>query len=129
MSKRSGHHGWIARIASDDVRQQREQRGGARRFAAARGTQYCSSRARAVPESRLRRSNSSTRDVKDLDVECTMYTPGGAALGEARRTVYDVVPARADRMFRDFSMGTIHGQANTARCNAIGLANGADSPR
>jgi|SRR5215510_7672139 len=74
-------------------------------------------------------TNRNNHDVKDLEVECTMYTPGGTSLGEARRTVYDVVPARADRTFRDFSMGTIHGQANTARCNVIGLANGADSPR
>jgi len=55
------HHGWIVRITSDDVRQQHEQRVGARRFAAARGTQYCSSRARAILVSRLRRSSSSTR--------------------------------------------------------------------
>ena len=74
-------------------------------------------------------TNRNDHDVKDLNVECTMYTPGGAALGEARRTVHDVVPARADRTFRDFSMGTIHGQANTARCNVIGLADGPDSPR
>jgi LEA14-like dessication related protein len=74
-------------------------------------------------------TNRNNHDVKDLDVECTMYTPGGTALGEARRTVYDVVPARGDRTFRDFSMGTIHGQANAARCNVIGLANGADRPR
>jgi|SoiMethySBSTD1v2_1073268.scaffolds.fasta_scaffold204069_2 hypothetical protein len=73
-------------------------------------------------------TNRNNHDVKDLDVECTMYTPGGSALGEARRTVYDVVPARADRTFRDFSMGTIHGHANTARCNVIGFAKGADSP-
>jgi hypothetical protein len=68
-------------------------------------------------------TNRNDQDVKDLDLECTMYTPGGTALGEARRTVYDVVPAKADRTFRDFSMGTIHGQANTAGCNVIGLAN------
>jgi hypothetical protein len=74
-------------------------------------------------------TNRNDRDVKDLNVECTMYTPGGTALGEARRTVYDVVPAKADRTFRDFSMGTIHGRANTARCNVIGLAEGADTPR
>jgi hypothetical protein len=74
-------------------------------------------------------TNRNNHDVKDLDVECTMYTPGGTALGEARRTVYDVVPARADRTFRDFSMGTIHGQANTARCNVIGLVKGADRPK
>jgi hypothetical protein len=67
-------------------------------------------------------TNRNDHDVKDLDVECTMYAPGGTALGEARRTVYDVVPAKADRTFRDFNMGTIHGQANTARCNVIGLA-------
>ena len=74
-------------------------------------------------------TNRNDHDVKDLDVECTMYAPGGTALGEARRTVYDVVPANADRTFRDFNMGTIHGQANTARCNVIGLVKGADRPR
>jgi hypothetical protein len=71
-------------------------------------------------------TNRNNHEIRDLNVECTMYTPGGTALGEARRTVYDVVPAGADRTFRDFSMGTIHGQANTARCNVIGLAEGAD---
>jgi len=71
-------------------------------------------------------TNRNNYEVKDFNVECAMYTPGGAALGEARRTVYDVVPARTDRTFRDFNMGTIHGQANTARCNVIGLARGAD---
>jgi LEA14-like dessication related protein len=74
-------------------------------------------------------TNRNNHDVKDLDLECTMYTPGGTALGEARRTLYDVVPATADRTIRDFSMGTIHGQANTARCNVIGLTKGADRPR
>ena len=78
---------------------------------------------------RIAVTNRNDHDVKDLDIECTMYAPGGTALGEARRTVYDVVPAKADRTFRDFSMGTIHGQANTARCNVIALAKGADSPR
>ena len=71
-------------------------------------------------------TNRNDHDVKDLDIECTMYTPGGTALGEARRTVYDVVPANADRTFRDFSMGIVHGQANTARCNVLGLAKGTD---
>jgi hypothetical protein len=71
-------------------------------------------------------TNRNNHEVKDFNVECTMYTPGGTALGEARRTVYDVVPARADRTFRDFNMGTIHGHANTARCNVIALAKGAD---
>ena len=70
--------------------------------------------------------NRNNHDVKDLEVECTMYTPGGTSLWEARRTVYDVVPARADRTFHDFNMGTIHGHANTARCNVVGLAEGAD---
>jgi len=74
-------------------------------------------------------TNRNDHDVKDLDVECTMYSPGGTALGEARRTVYDVVTAKADRTFPYFSMGTIHGQANTAQCNVIGLAKGADRPR
>jgi hypothetical protein len=78
---------------------------------------------------RIAVTNRNDHDVKDLDVECTMYAPGGAALGEARRTVYDVIPANADRTFRDFNMGNIHGQANTARCNVIGLADGADRPR
>src|SRR5690349_19257914 len=68
-------------------------------------------------------TNRNDHHVKDLDVECTMYSPGGTPLGEARRTLYDVIPAKADPTFRDFSMGTIHGQANTARCNVIGLAN------
>jgi hypothetical protein len=74
-------------------------------------------------------TNRNDHDVKDLDVECTMYSPGGTALGEARRTVYDVVPAKTDRAFRDFNMGIIHGQANTARCNMIGFANRADRPK
>ena len=78
---------------------------------------------------RIAVTNRNDHDVKDLDIECTMYAPGGTALGETRRTVYDVVPAKADRTFRDFNMGTIHGQANTARCNVIGLAKGADRPR
>jgi hypothetical protein len=71
-------------------------------------------------------TNRNDHDVKDLEVECTMHAPGGTALGEARRTVYDVVPAKADRTFRDFNMGVIHGQANAASCNVIGLANGTD---
>src|SRR5262245_33266348 len=74
---------------------------------------------------RIAVTNRNDHDVKDLDIECTMYAPGGTALGEARRTVYDVVPAKADRTFRDVSMGTIHGQANTARCNVIRLEKGA----
>jgi hypothetical protein len=78
---------------------------------------------------RIAVTNRNDYDVKDLDVECTMYAPGGTALGEVRRTVYDVVSANAGRTFRDFNMGTIHGQANTARCNVIGLARGADRPR
>jgi hypothetical protein len=74
-------------------------------------------------------TNRNDHDVKDLDVKCTMHAPSGTVLGEARRTVYDVVPAEADRTFRDFNMGIIHSQANTARCNAVGLAKGADRPK
>jgi hypothetical protein len=59
----------------------------------------------------------------DDDVLPRRYRPWGSPA-----KVYDVVPAKADRAFRDFNMGIIHGQANTARCNVIGFTNRADRP-
>ena len=61
-------------------------------------------------------TNASQYLVKDIRVRCTHYAKTGTKLGRNRATIYDVVPARTTKTFKDINMGFIHTQADSTSC-------------
>lgn len=60
--------------------------------------------------------NDSAHTVKDIGVRCTQFAKSGAALNTNRKTIYDVVPAKSAKTFKDFNMGLIHAQSDSTSC-------------
>ncbi len=60
--------------------------------------------------------NTSSRGVKDIEIECVHYAQSGTQIDRNTRTVYDVVPAGKTRTFPKFNMGFIHDQVKSSSC-------------
>lgn len=54
--------------------------------------------------------------VKDITIKCNNIAPSGTVIDSNERTIYEVVPARKTRTFRDFNMGFINPQSSASSC-------------
>jgi hypothetical protein len=54
--------------------------------------------------------------VKDIDVRCEFNGKSGTQLSTSQRTIFDTIPAKAKRTFKDVNMGFIHAQSAKASC-------------
>ncbi len=54
--------------------------------------------------------------VKDIDVRCEFSGKSGTHLSSSQRTIFDTIPAKAKRTFKDVNMGFIHSQSAKASC-------------
>jgi hypothetical protein len=54
--------------------------------------------------------------VKDIDVRCEFSGKSGTQLSTSQRTIFDTIPAKAKRTFKDVNMGFIHSQSAKASC-------------
>lgn len=66
-------------------------------------------------------SNPTDYAVKDVRIECTYSGKSGTRLGQNVQTIYDVVPARCTKTFRDVNMGFINPQASAANAKVTDL--------
>jgi len=66
--------------------------------------------------------------VKDIAVACQLTARSGTAIGYTAATIYDVVPARAKKIFRELNMGSgvsaDFNQAEAASCKLGGYSQG-----
>ena len=49
--------------------------------------------------------NSSNFAMKDADIKCTLTGPSGTVVGSVRQTLYEIIPARQSKRFRELNMG------------------------
>jgi hypothetical protein len=54
--------------------------------------------------------------VKDIDARCDFSGKSGTELSTSRRTIFDTIPAKAKRTFKDVNMGFIHSRSAKANC-------------
>lgn len=54
--------------------------------------------------------------VKDIDVRCEFSGKSGTQLSTSQRTIFDTIPAKAKRTFKEVNMGFIHTQSAKANC-------------
>jgi hypothetical protein len=54
--------------------------------------------------------------VKDIDVRCEFSGKSVTQLSTSQRTIFDTIPAKAKRTFKDVNMGFIHSQSAKASC-------------
>lgn len=57
--------------------------------------------------------------VKDVFVRCSFYGNSGTALGQADKTIYEVIAAKKSRTFREVNLGFIHSQSARASCRVV----------
>ena len=65
--------------------------------------------------------NPSDYTIKDIEITCTHYAKSGTKIDSNTRTIYDVVPAKGKKIFKDFNMGFIHSQAQSSACECTDL--------
>ena len=65
--------------------------------------------------------NPSNYKIKDIEITCTHYAKSGTKIDSNKRTIYDVVPAKGKKIFKDFNMGFIHSQAHSSACECTDL--------
>jgi hypothetical protein len=65
--------------------------------------------------------NNNDFPVKDVSIECTFSGKSGTELSTASHRIYDSIPAKAKKTFRDINFGLINSQSARARLK-IGLS-------
>ena len=61
-----------------------------------------------------------TKDVKDIEVECTQVTNSGTELSSTlNKTIYEIFPSKKKRIIKKFTMGISHPQAVRGSCSVV----------
>jgi hypothetical protein len=61
-------------------------------------------------------ANGNDFSVKDIDVRCEFSGKSGTPLSTSQKTIFDTIPAKTKRTFKDVNMGFIHSQSAKANC-------------
>jgi hypothetical protein len=61
-------------------------------------------------------NNGNDFSVKEIEVRCEFSRKSGTELSRSQRTIFDTIPAKAVRMFKDVNMGFIRSQSAKASC-------------
>jgi hypothetical protein len=61
-------------------------------------------------------SNPSDYDLKDFVLRCEHFAPSGTNVDYSQKTIFEIIPARTTKTFRNFHLGFIHSQAVRNRC-------------
>ncbi len=65
--------------------------------------------------------NDGSREVKDIEIECTHSSNSGTRIDSNKKVIYELVKAGKSVRIKDFSMGFIHGQAASTNCQITDL--------
>lgn len=65
--------------------------------------------------------NDNSFAVKDLAINCAHQGKSGTLIDSNQRTIFDVIPPKSMKKFRNFNMGFIHTQADSSTCRVISL--------
>ena len=67
-------------------------------------------------------TNPTTYGFKDVAIKYTHAAPSGTVIDSNTRTVYEIVPPKGKKRFRDVNIGFIHSQATRSGCEITDLA-------
>lgn len=65
--------------------------------------------------------NPSEYTIKDITITCQHYAKSGTMIDSNTRTIYDIVPAKGKKVFKNFNMGFIHSQVYSSACECVDL--------
>jgi hypothetical protein len=65
--------------------------------------------------------NKGDRAVNDIELTCTHSGNSGTVIDRNKKVLYETVPAKKRRTFKDFNMGLIHLQASRSGCDITDL--------
>lgn len=65
--------------------------------------------------------NTGERSVKDIEFTCVHSAKSGTVIDRNRKVVFDTVPAKGRKTFKEFNMGFIHSQADSSSCSITDL--------
>jgi hypothetical protein len=60
--------------------------------------------------------------IKDLQIQCEMMGASGTSLGIKRETVFEIVPAKSKKTFRNINFGFINSQVSKFNCTLRDLS-------
>ena len=63
--------------------------------------------------------NNSLHNMKDFKVSCIYGGNSGTVIDRNTKTIYEIVEAKSTKTIKDFQMGFIQSQVNSARCRLI----------
>jgi hypothetical protein len=61
--------------------------------------------------------NRSLSDLKDFQLVCDNIGPSRSVIGQSKAVLYEVVPARSTKTFKEVNMGFMHPQTKSADCH------------
>lgn len=65
--------------------------------------------------------NTGAADVKDLKIECTLFSNSGTPLSRVRAVVYELLKAGRSISVKELNMGFINTQSTRAQCAVVDL--------
>lgn len=65
--------------------------------------------------------NKSTVPFKDFTVTCNYKAASGTLIDQNTKTIYETVPAHSTKKMKNFNMGFINSQAQSASCTIVDL--------
>lgn len=63
--------------------------------------------------------NTNDFGAKDIKIICDMYSKSKTKIGENEAVIYDIFPKKSKKEIKEFNMGIIDSQAESATCNII----------
>jgi len=66
-------------------------------------------------------TNRSKYKIKDIEITCYHYGKSGTKIDSNTRTIYDIVPAKGKKLFKDVNMGFFHSQTHKSGCKCTNL--------
>lgn len=66
-------------------------------------------------------TNLSKYKIKDIEITCYHFGKSGTKIDSNTRTIYDIVPAKGKKYFKDVNMGFFHSQTNKSGCKCTNL--------
>jgi hypothetical protein len=67
-------------------------------------------------------TNVGERGIKDFTIRCIHSAKSGTEIDRNTKVIYDVVPAKTTKKFKDVNMGFINSQAESSSCSILKLA-------
>ena len=75
-----------------------------------------------VMEADFRITNSSSYDIKDVEIQTNQSGKSGTKIDRNTRTIYEIIKAGETKEFKKFNMGFIHSQSDSASATIIDFA-------